>query len=59
VIPEDYPGTMVQMKILKHNFEETFAQIFETHCRNIIRRLWNGAEPGYDKKIDVNEGKVG
>ena len=27
----------------------------------IIRRLWNGGEPGYEpgNEVDINEGKVG
>ena len=57
-VPEEYPRHMVKMKIVKANVEQTFMTIFETHAHNVIRRLWLGKEPGYDKKININEGKV-
>jgi len=27
--------------------------------QTIIKRLWDGKLPGYDKKIDINAGMVG
>ena len=32
-----------------------------SHTENIVRRLWNGGEPGYEpgSKVDINEGKIG
>ena len=49
------------MTLVSHNFNEVFAEIFKTHCNNIIRRLWSGGKPGYDpnEKVDINEGMIG
>ena len=36
-----------------------FADIFMSHAKNIIGRLWSGGEAGYDNDFDINEGKIG
>jgi len=59
VVPPEYPARKVEMKITGHNFEKTFAYIFESHCLEVIRRLWAGSDQGYDKPFDPNEGKIG
>ena len=35
--------------------------MYMKHTENIIRRLWNGGEPGYEpgNQVDINEGKIG
>ena len=45
------------MVIKDHNFEPTFFKVFESQANIIIKRLWNGGLPGYDKAVDVFEGK--
>ena len=49
------------MELKSHNFNEVFAQIFISHTENIISRLWNGGEPGYEpgNEVDINAGKIG
>ena len=49
------------MELKQHNFNQVFAEIFLSHTQNIIRRLWNGGEPGYEpgEEVDINEGKIG
>ena len=60
-VPEVYPMQMVKMELKEHNFNEVFAQIFHSHTKNIISRLWNGGEPGYEpgNEVDINAGKIG
>ena len=60
-VPALYPKQLVQIELKQHNFNEVFAQIFMKHTENIIRRLWNGGEAGYEpgSEVDVNEGKIG
>lgn len=52
---------MVKVELIKHNFNEVFAQMYMKHTENVIRRLWNGGEPGYEPgaQVDINEGKIG
>lgn len=59
VIPPSYPMQSVKFVLKEHNFDPIFAQIFESHTQNIIRRLWSGGPPGYDRKVDTNSDKVG
>ena len=60
-VPPAYPMQMVKFTLKEHNFNEIFAQMFENHTQNIIKRLWGGGPPGYDpkEKVDINEGKIG
>ena len=60
-VPEQYPQQKVEMKLISHNFNAVFAQIFFSHAENIVTRLWNGSEPGYEPgaEVDVNAGKIG
>ena len=60
-VPPAYPMQMVKFTLKEHNFNEIFAQMFESHTQNIIKRLWGGGPPGYDPKdkVDINEGKIG
>ena len=60
-VPEQYPQQMVKMELKQHNFNEVFAQIFTSHADNIVNRLWNGGEPGYEpgNELDINEGRIG
>ena len=60
-VPQQYPKQMVKMQLKDHNFNEVFAQIFVKHAENIVRRLWNGGEPGYEAgaEVDINEGRIG
>jgi hypothetical protein len=48
-VPEEYPHDRAQMVIKDHNFEPTFFKVFESQANIIIKRLWNGGLPGYDK----------
>ena len=52
---------MVKLELKEHNFNEVFAQIFLSHTKNIINRLWNGGEAGYEpgNEVDINKGKIG
>ena len=45
------------MKFIESNFEENFVEIFEARAQGIIKRLWEGGEPGYlpGKKNDLNK----
>jgi len=47
-IPELYPQQKAAVKLLEHNYNEVFAQIFMSHAENIMRRLWTGGVPGYE-----------
>jgi len=60
-VPPMYPMDIVKFRLVKHNFNEVFANIFVAHAENIIRRLWGGGKPGYDPKdkVDINAGKIG
>jgi hypothetical protein len=49
----------VTMNFKEHNYNKIFAEVFKTHADQVIRRLWQGMEPGYEGKVDVNEGKIG
>lgn len=59
VVPSSYPMQKVQMNFREHNFNEVFTEVFKNHAEQVIRRLWQGVEPGYDSKVDTNEGKIG
>ena len=52
---------MVKVEMIKHNFNEVFAQMYMKHTEDVIRRLWNGDEPGYEPgaQVDINEGEIG
>ena len=54
-VPPAYPMQMVKFTLKEHNFNSIFAQMFESHTQNIIKRLWGGGQPGYDpnEKVDV------
>lgn len=60
-VPELYPQQKVKLELKEHNFNEVFAQIFLSHTENIISRLWNGGEAGYEPghEVDINAGKIG
>ena len=60
-IPPNYPMEMVKFTLKDHNFNPVFAEIFTTHTKGIIKRLWGGGAPGYDpkQKVNINEGKIG
>lgn len=47
-VPKMYPMDIVKFKLINHNFNQVYANIFTAHTENIIRRLWGGGRPGYD-----------
>ena len=60
-VPQLYPKQKCEIELKSHNFNEVFANIFMMQVDAIIRRLWNGGDPGYEpgNEVDINEGKVG
>lgn len=60
-IPEEYPSAKPELTINDHNFDPNFAKIYEAAGHQILRRLWEGGEPGYipGSKSDINKGKIG
>ena len=61
VIPMEYPYKKPTVKFLGHNYDVNFARIFNAGCDQLVRRLWEGGEPGYipGTKSDINKGKIG
>ena len=60
-IPEEYPSAKPDLVFNEHNFDENFVKIYEAAANQILRRLWEGGEPGYipGTKSDINKGKIG
>jgi hypothetical protein len=53
-VPNSYPMQKVTMNFKEHNYNKIFAEVFKTHADQVIRRLWQGMEAGYEGKVDVN-----
>ena len=61
LVPEEYPYAQPEVKFIDHNFDPNFAKLFFAGTEQIIRRLWQGGEPGYlpGTEADINKGKIG
>lgn len=61
VVPEFYPSEKLELKFNETNFDESYAIIFKARADQVIKRLWEGGEPGYlpGLKSDLNKGKIG